>query len=108
MLNTLLHGYKVVCQGNATVLRTKVSIAGLAELSSSTKTEIERQLIGFAQLASILNSSKSILGVIIRHKPIVVPVTEEWGGRYINIHICIFISKLPGAKRRSGVKFVPK
>lgn len=39
---------KCYIKGIATILRTKVSIAGLAELSSSTKTEIKWQLIRFA------------------------------------------------------------
>lgn len=56
---------------------TQVSVAGLAELPSSTKTEIKRQLIRFAQLASILNGCESILGVVVSHKPVVIPVTEE-------------------------------
>lgn len=58
-------------------MRTQVSIAGLAELSPSTKTQIKWQLIGLAQLASILDGCESILGVVISHKPIVVPVTDN-------------------------------
>lgn len=57
-------------------LPTQVSIAGPAELSSSTKTQIERQLVRFAQPASVFNGRESVLGVIISHKAIVVPVTE--------------------------------
>lgn len=56
---------------------TQISVAGLAELPSSTKTEIKRQLIRFAQLASILNGCESILGVVVSHKPVVIPVTGE-------------------------------
>lgn len=56
---------------------TQVSVAGLAELPSSTKTEIKRQLIRFAQLTSILNGCESILGVVVSHKPVVIPVTGE-------------------------------
>lgn len=54
---------------------TQISVAGLAELPSSTKTEIKRQLIRFAQLASILDGCESILGVVKSHKPVVIPVT---------------------------------
>lgn len=58
-------------------MRTQVSIAGLAELSPSTKAEIKWQLIRLAQLASILNGCESVLGVVISHKPVVVPVTDK-------------------------------
>lgn len=58
-------------------LHTQVSIARLAELSSSTKTEIKWQLVRLAQPASIFNGCESILGVVVSHKPIVVPVTEN-------------------------------
>lgn len=56
---------------------TEIRIAGLAELSPSTKTEIKRQLVSLAQLASTLDGCESILGVVISHKPIVVPVTDD-------------------------------
>lgn len=56
---------------------TKISIAGLAELSSSTKTEIKWQFIRLAQLASILDGCESILGVVKCHKPVVIPVTGK-------------------------------
>ena len=58
-------------------MRTKVSIVGLAELSPSTKTEIKRQLVGLAQLASVLDGRERMLGVVISHKPVVVPVTDQ-------------------------------
>lgn len=56
--------------------RTQVGVAALAELSPPTKTEIKWQLIWLAQLAPTLDGRESILGVVISHKPIVVPVTE--------------------------------
>lgn len=56
---------------------TQISIAGLAELPTSTKTEIEWQLIRLAQLASILDGCESILGVVKSHKPVVIPVTGK-------------------------------
>lgn len=65
--------------------RIQISIAGLAELSPSAKTEIEWQLIRLAQLASILNGRERILGVIISHKPIVVPMVSKVQGTFLNI-----------------------
>lgn len=56
---------------------TQISVAGLAELSSSTKTEIKWQFIRLAQLASILDGCESILGVVKCHKPVVIPVTGK-------------------------------
>lgn len=64
-----------MCQFKA--MPTQVRIAGLAELSPPTKTEIKWQLIRLAQLASIFNGRESILGVVISHKPIVVPETHN-------------------------------
>lgn len=58
-------------------MHTQVRIGGLAELSPSTETEIKRQLVRLAQLTSILNRCEGIVGVVISHKAIVVPVADD-------------------------------
>lgn len=65
--------------------RIKVSIVGLAELSPSTKTQIKWQLIWLAQLASILDGRESMLGVVISHKAIVVPMVSKVQGAVLNL-----------------------
>lgn len=72
-----------------TLFLTQIRIAGLAELPSSAKTEIEWQLIRFAQLASILDGCESILGVIKSHKPIVIPVRGKGKKKTKKLYFCI-------------------
>ena len=69
-------------------MRTQVSIVGLAELPPSTKTEIKWQFVRLAQLASILDGGESILGVVVSHKPIVVPVTDYQTISMYSFSIC--------------------
>lgn len=84
-------------------MHTEISIGGFAELSPSSKTEIKWQLIRFAQLASILNGHESIIGVVISHKPVVVPVTDYWNISNSLIQVCVlFLDYDLLLKGRSG------
>lgn len=66
-------------------IRIQVRIAGLAELSPSTETEIEWQLVRLAQLTSILNRCEGIPGIVISHKAIVVPMVSKVQGTFFNL-----------------------
>lgn len=94
-----LHFLKHIKNKNMILFYTQVSVAGLAELPSSTKTEIKRQLIRFAQLASILDGCESILGVVVSHKPVVIPVT----GEKTNVFFIFFISRFSSLIGKTGL-----
>lgn len=71
---------------------TEVGIVGIAELSSSTKAEVKRQLVGPPEFAAIVDGCESIVHVVEGDEGVVVTVGTKGAEIIISYLVLLLVS----------------